>query len=151
MQILLRTSALALALLASGVAQAQPNRNASPQATISVSGPDTAQTTVRAGGSDRVAVQGSGCSGFIANDSPVAAVTWSGSGALSIYATSGTDTTLLVADPAGRWHCSDDANGSNPGVTIAQARTGRYLVWVGTFEPGTASATLKAKGGQPDW
>jgi hypothetical protein len=151
MQTLLRLSALALALLASGVAQAQPDRSASPQTLLTVSGDATAQAAVQAGGSDRVAVQGSGCSGFISNGSPVAAVAWSGSGALSIYATSGADTTLLIADPSGRWHCSDDANGSNPGVTIASAASGRYLVWVGTFEPGTARATLSAKAGPPAW
>ena len=145
-----RFSALLL-LFAAGAVHAQPNRNAAPGATLTVSGDAVAQTAVQAGGNDRVAVQGSGCSGFVSNDAPVAAVAWSGSGALSIYAVSGTDTTLLVADPSGRWHCSDDANDSNPGVTIAQAKSGTYLVWVGSFEPGTASATLKAKAGQPAW
>ena len=109
--------------------------------------------SVQAGGNDRVAVQGSGCSGYVTNDSPSAAVTWSGSGALSIYAVSSADATIVVADPDGRWHCSDDASrdNSNPAITFAQGKSGTYLVWVGVIDPGTASATLKAKAGQPAW
>lgn len=146
----LRLSALATLLFSVSVAQAQPNRSGSPQVTLDVSG-DLVEASIQAGGNDRVAVQGSGCSGYITNATPNGAVAWSGSGALSIYAVSGSDTTLIVSDPDGRFHCSDDANGSNPAVTIAQAKSGRYLVWVGSFEPGAASATLKAKGGQPTW
>lgn len=142
---------LAALLVSASAVSAQPDRSGSPQTTLEVAGADLMQADIQAGGNDRVAVQGSGCSGYITNASPAGAIAWSGSGALSIYATSGTDTTLLVSDPDGRWHCSDDANGSNPAVTIAQAKGGRYLVWVGSFEPGTASASLKAKGGQPAW
>ena len=145
----LRLSTLAALLLAAGAVHAQPDRSGTPQATLELS-EGTADAGIQAGGNDRVSVQGSGCSGYIAA-APSGAVTWSGSGALSIYATSGTDTTILVSDPDGRWHCSDDANGSNPAVTIAQAKSGRYLVWVGSFEPGTAGATLKATAGQPAW
>ena len=151
MQTSFRLSVLALLLAASGAASAQPNRSATPGTTLTVSSDAVAQAAVQAGGADRVAVQGSGCSGYIANASPAAAVEWSGSGPLSIYATSGTDTTLLISDPSGRWHCSDDANGSNPGVTIARAAAGRYLVWVGSYDPASSPATLKAKGGQPAW
>ena len=132
-------------------AQAQPLRAASPQHTLTVAD-DAVSTAVRAGGADRNAVPGSGCSGFIANAAPTAAVEVTGDGPLSIYAVSGTDTTLLVSDPAGRWHCSDDASGSNPAVTFTRAAAGTYVVWVGTFSPdGTASATLSAVRGQPAW
>ena len=106
---------------------------------------------VEAGGSDRNSVPGSGCSGFIQNGTPTAAIDWTGSGPLSIYATSSTDATLLVADPAGRWHCSDDANGSDPAVTIADPQPGTYVVWVGVFSPGTAAAELRANQGAPRW
>lgn len=154
MTALLRTSLLATALvLSAGTAWAQPDRSATPATTLAVSGSDTATASVTAGGSNRVAVQGSGCSGFITNDTPSAAVTWSGSGALSIYATSSGDATIVVADPDGRWHCSDDASldNSNPAVTFAQGKSGRYLVWVGLISAGTGDATLKAKAGQPAW
>ncbi|MGB3544503.1 PPC domain-containing protein [Rubrivirga sp.] len=140
----------AVALLAVP-ADAQPRRGGAPQQTLSVSDA-LATVAVNAGGSDRNAVPGSGCSGFINNGTPTAAVEVSGDGPLSIYATSGTDTTLLVSDPAGRWHCSDDANGSNPAVTFAQAAAGTYVVWVGTFSPDEAAgAQLSATRGQPSW
>ena len=139
---------LALALGLAATADAQPRRDATPQHTIEAPG----AVSVQAGGADRNAVPGSGCSGFIANSSPTASVTVSGEGPLSIFAVSGTDTTLLVSDPSGRWHCSDDANGSNPAVTFARAAEGSYVVWVGTFSPDArAEARLSAVRGQPNW
>ena len=106
-------AAAVLALVAALPASAQPQRNAAPvSGTIQV-GAEVATLAIQAGGPDRNAVPGNGCSGFISTR-PNAAVTFDGSGAFAIYATSDTDTTLLILDPAGRWHCSDDANGSNP-------------------------------------
>jgi hypothetical protein len=148
MRLLLAFAALAFVAIP---ADAQPRRSGSPQQTLAVSDAP-ASVAVRAGGSDRNAVPGSGCSGFINNGTPTAAVEVAGDGPLSIYATSGTDTTILVSDPAGRWHCSDDANGSNPAVTFAQAAAGTYVVWVGTFSPDAAAdAQLSATRGQPAW
>lgn len=145
LSILLAAAAFGLAALP---AQAQPRRNATPQHAVTAPG----AVSVRAGGSDRNAVPGSGCSGFIENGRPSATVEVSGDGPLSIFAVSGTDTTMLVSDPAGRWHCSDDASGSNPAVTFARAAPGTYTVWVGTFSPtATADARLSAVRGQPTW
>ena len=143
---------LALALFVAAVpAEAQPRRNASPQQTLAISDAP-ASVTVQAGGGDRNAVPGSGCSGYISNAKPSATVTVTGDGPLAIYAVSGSDTTMLVSDPAGRWHCSDDASGSNPAVTFARADAGDYVVWVGTFAPNTpADATLSVVRGQPAW
>ena len=134
--------------LAALPADAQPRRNATPQEAITA----PATVTITAGGADRNAVPGSGCSGFISNARPSASIEVSGDGPLAIYAVSGSDTTMLVSDPAGRWHCSDDASGSNPAVTFARAAPGTYVVWVGTFSATeTASARLSAVRGQPDW
>ncbi len=141
----------ALVLLAASAVQAQPRPSGTPQHTISI-GADAVSVEVRAGGADRNAVPGSGCSGFINDAQPTAALTVDGAGPLAIYAVSGSDTTLLVSDPAGRWHCSDDARGSDPAVTFAQAAPGRYVIWVGTFSPNaTAPATLSAVRGRPAW
>lgn len=141
---------LALSVVFSVAASAQPRTSASPQHTLSIA--DAAvSTSLRAGGSDRNAVPGSGCSGYIDNAQPSAKLTVEGDGPLAIYAVSSSDTTLLVSDPAGRWHCSDDANGSNPAVTFARAAPGTYVVWVGTFSPDQAPATLSAVRGQPAW
>ena len=134
-------------------AQAQPNRKAAPQSGTLAAADAPASLDIQAGGADRNAVPGSGCSGFITNGAPTAVVQHDGAGPLAIYAMSDTDTTLLVADPAGRWHCSDDADGSNPAVTFADAGTGAYVVWVGTFSPDAAGAAarLLAVKGQPRW
>lgn len=142
--------ALTIVVLAAP-AQAQPRRQAPAEFTLSA-GAAPASVAIQAGGPDRNAVPGSGCSGFIRNAAPVATVSHSG-GMLSIYVTSDTDTTLLVADPSGRWQCSDDASGSNPGVTFAAGESGAYTVWVGTFsaEAAGAAARLTAVQGQPRW
>ena len=141
-----------LTFVGATVADAQPNRNAQPQTTIAAS--DAAEaTTVRAGGADRNSVSGSGCSGFIDDANPTAAVTFSGSGTFSIYATSSSDATILIGSPDGKWHCSDDASGSNPGVSFAKAPAGKYVVWVGVISPDAAgaSAQLFAHSGAPRW
>ena len=145
---------LALAgLFAALPAQAQPDRKAAAAFGQLAAAAEPAALSVEAGGTDRNAVPGSGCSGFITNAAPTAVVRLDGAGALSIYATSDTDTTLLVADPGGRWHCSDDANGSNPAVSFANAAAGAYTVWLGTFSPDAAGADarLLAVRGQPRW
>lgn len=143
------TLAGALALLAPAVG-AQPRPSAAPTAGTIAS--DGGSLDVRAGGPDRNPSPGSGCSGFIASGAPLAAVQHTG-GPLSIFATSATDTTLLVADPSGRWHCSDDADDINPGVTFDSAAAGTYAVWIGTFSPEAAGAAamLRAVRGQPTW
>ena len=46
------------------------------------------------------------------------------------------DTTLLINDGAGNWHCNDDsAPGSNlnPLVDLANAPAGQYDVWIGSY------------------
>ncbi len=144
--------ALAALLLATLPAQAQPNRNASAGATLTAAS-ELGSIGIRAGGHDLNAVPGNGCSGYIDNATPNATVSFDGEGPLAIYATSDTDTTILVLDPAGRWHCSDDASGINPAVTFSNGAAGSYKVWVGTFSPDAAgaSARLHAVRGQPRW
>ncbi|HEX8385774.1 MAG TPA: hypothetical protein VF576_06300 [Rubricoccaceae bacterium] len=144
--------ALAALLFAVAPAHAQPRRQTAPQFGTLDAAAAPASLAIEAGGPDRNSVPGSGCSGYIRNAAPVATVQHTG-GPLSIYVTSDTDTTLLVADPSGRWQCSDDANGSNPGVTFAAGESGAYTVWVGTFsvESAGAPARLSAVQGQPRW
>ena len=144
---------LAALVGASAAADAQPRRGEAPQFGTLPASTTLASKAIEAGGPDRNSIPGSGCSGFILNAAPTAKVSFGGGGPLSVFVVSGFDTTLLIADPAGRWHCSDDANGSNPGLTFANAAAGDYTVWVGTFSPeqaGTA-ATLKAVQGPISW
>ncbi len=61
---------------------------------------------------------------------------------LYVYAESVVDTTLIVLTPDG-WFCDDDSHGDfNPGVQIGSPTTGDYMIWLGTYETGTAKAVL---------
>ena len=141
-----------VALLIAGTVSAQPRPSAAPTVGAIASADTPATLRIEAGGTDRNPIPGSGCSGFITTGAPLATVEHGG-GPLSIYVTSGTDTTLLVGDPAGHWQCSDDANDSNPAISYPSAPAGTYAVWVGTFSPEAAGADaqLHAVRGQPRW
>ena len=53
---------------------------------------------------------------------------------LRFYAVSQGDTTLVINDAAGRWHCNDDSNGGlNPTVDISNPPSGQYDIWVGSY------------------
>lgn len=85
-----------------------------------------------------------GCVGFAEPSAPDAVVEWRG-GPLRLAVRSAADATLIVVDPAGAWHCNDDAEGLMPAVELASAPRGRYAVWVGSLsEGGGAAATLVA-------
>ncbi len=63
---------------------------------------------------------------------------------LRIYVESKGDTTLLVNLPNGSWVANDDGGeGNNPQLLFEKPQSGRYDIWVGTFGPGLADATLK--------
>lgn len=63
--------------------------------------------------------------------------------ALTIYAVSKSDTTLLVNLPDGTWIADDDSGGNlNPFLRFANPESGRYDIWVGTYGPKLAPATL---------
>jgi uncharacterized protein (TIGR03067 family) len=66
-----------------------------------------------------------------------------GAFALTIHVESAADTTLLVNLPDGTWVANDDGGkGLNPLLRFAKPQSGRYDIWVGTFGPKTAPATL---------
>lgn len=88
------------------------------------------------------------CPGLFEPAAPDAVVTWGG-GALRLTVRSSADATLAVVDPAGRWHCNDDAEGLMPVVEIAGAAAGRYAVWAGTFGSPGVAATLLAGAPRP--
>ena len=52
------------------------------------------------------------------------------------------DTVLLVNDPTGSWHFSDDENGLMPGIRFANPESGLYDIWVGTVGIDLAEAEL---------
>ncbi len=106
--------------------------------------PDPVSRSLQAGGNDSNPIDGSGCAGYINAERPDYDLNYTaGSSSLYIYARSGSDVTLLVNDPAGNWHCSDDWDGTDPMVQFDNPRSGNYNVWVGTYSSGTTQpATL---------
>ena len=54
------------------------------------------------------------------------------------------DTTLLINTPGGRWYCDDDGGGEfNPLVTISDPESGRYDIWLGTYNDNMVQSTLQ--------
>jgi len=96
-------------------------------------------TQITAGGIVSVNYLGEHCTGYAAN-APDYRVELNEALSALIFqfeaATQGDDTTLIVQDPAGQWHCNDDFNQLNPGLSIENAATGRYSVWVGSYAEG---------------
>lgn len=107
--------------------------------------PDPQRVAVRAGGTSDVRTMNldSSCRGFIATDRPDYRVRYqAGTYALRIAACSGDDTTLVINDASGNWHCSDDAEGRNPVVTWTSPPSGSYDVWVGRYNSGEGDAQV---------
>lgn len=84
------------------------------------------------------------CSGFVTTQ-PDFLIDWdpNSDGFLRFYAMSASDTTLVVQDPSGDFHCDDDSyNNMNPRIDFQDSEAGEYAVWVGVFypeeRPGTA-------------
>lgn len=72
------------------------------------------------------------------------------------------DTVMLINDAGAAWHFNDDADGTlNARLRLANAPSGIYDVWVGTYSPQACAATLiletfpagagAVAGGCPDW
>jgi hypothetical protein len=146
--LIVATVATACALIA-GAATAQ-NTNADPnygEVTLSAGfTPDPAMLRLQAGGSIDASDRFDGCRGFI-SATPDVRLFWDGSAksalTLKFSALSNADTTLIVNDPNGRWHCDDDSGeDSNPLVELSPI-PGRYEIWIGTYSEGeTKNAVL---------
>jgi hypothetical protein len=99
--------------------------------------PDPHTISVQSGGSVNIEGKGEDCAGYVAS-APDYQVNWTaGSGALPlIFAANSTeDTTLIIRTPDNRWVCNDDGGtGMNPLVKFDRPRSGRYSVWVGTYD-----------------
>ena len=106
---------------------------------------DPRVVNVRAGGSiDASQRPGGNCAGFIYERPDYKVNYTAGSLPLIISVASGSDTTLVINGPDGRWYCDDDGgNGANPSVRFNSPASGRYDVFVGTYRSGaTAAARL---------
>ncbi|RTE87071.1 MULTISPECIES: serine protease [Gammaproteobacteria] len=101
--------------------------------------PNPHSVSITAGGSVDLSTQDIGsCYGHAA-EAPDFRLQWSGSSNLRIAFTAsstGDDTVIVVNDPNGNWHCNDDLEGLNPGLTFNSAASGQYDVWVGSYSEG---------------
>lgn len=108
--------------------------------TVNLSGgflPDPHVVDIVPGGDTQVEDLGAGCTGYIYAAQPdLKVVLDSASSQLGIFVNSNIDTTLVINDPDGGWHCNDDAeflSNANPGVLFSDPANGTYDIWVGTY------------------
>ena len=114
--------------------------------------PDPVAIRVTSGGNINVSSLGlgAGCVGYVTRQPDFILHMTGDSSALSVNvnvpgarAVSPTDTTLVVNDPHGGWHCNDDTNGANPRVELHNLGAGQYDIWIGAYQANTrARGTL---------
>jgi len=134
-----------------GQGQSQPDWRAEPrygtQNLTTNFNPDPTTVEVEAGGDRSAAGIGPECAGWIDFSRPDVDLNYTQGPQqypLYISAVSQADTTIVVNDPQGRWHCNDDLEGLNPGIVFQQPLYGNYNIWVGTWEAGpTQRATVR--------
>lgn len=98
--------------------------------------PDPFTVSITSGGSiDARALRlGANCGGFVTREPDFILNYDSPSDFLRIYFQGNGDTTLVINDPAGGWHCNDDSfGGLNPSVDFNRPRAGQYDIWVGSY------------------
>lgn len=137
-----------VAAVAAAPAAACPNFNLNPHfGQIGLSAgfqPDPIVRNITAGGTINLnncyfgTILGRGqqnVNGFVTTR-PDFSLSWSGNSAqLTIAVQSGADAVLLVNAPDGQtWFYDDDYRGTNPAVTIANPMTGRYDIWIGSYD-----------------
>ena len=84
------------------------------------------------------------CPGFIGSH-PTVRLHWSGdTSELTIFASGEENTTLLIKDPSGDYHCNEGgANGRtvDPVVRLSHPGEGSYAIWVGRYDIGATADT----------
>jgi len=105
--------------------------------------PDPRRIPLRAGGPVPASNASDGCRGSITRAPDYQITYTAGRQPLIVRTESATDTTLVITDPDGVWHCDDDSRREgNAEVHLDKPSAGVYDIWVGTFGGGTAAATL---------
>jgi len=100
--------------------------------------PDPIAINVTSGGSLNVAGMGlgAGCTGY-ATAQPDFRFNLTGTSRfLRVFVEAPGDTTLIINDARGGWHCADDTYGTNPGIDLSNAGAGQYDVWIGSYRSG---------------
>ena len=101
--------------------------------------PDPATVSITSGGSLDASRMGlaPGCGGYVTRQPDFILDYEDAASFLRFYATArgNGDTTLVINDGAGRWHCNDDSHGGlNPTVDIRNPPSGQYDIWVGSYQ-----------------
>jgi hypothetical protein len=105
--------------------------------------PDPFSEDLVSGGPIDVSYLGDECEGFATAASDYDVSYESGAAdLLRFYFVADTaDTTLIINAPDGSWHCNDDAPGTiDPMIDFSGPESGRYDIWVGSFEDGTENS-----------
>jgi len=140
------TATLGLLCVASGGWASAPDINGDPHyGSVDLEaafGDDPRRVDVNAGGYEDASEEvGSECSGYISNSPDYRVYYDAGSLPLIISVDSPADTTLVINGPEGEWHCDDDSGQDmNPSVRFDKPDSGRYDIWVGTYEEGDMQA-----------
>lgn len=120
--------------------------------------PDPQRYEVVPGGTLQISDGDTGCVGYLDPTRPHLQFDLSAPRAsLGIVVAGVTDTTLLVRDPEGTWHCSDDSEflgDLNPALELVEPVVGRYHLWVGSYErdySGPAVSVLLTETAPEDW
>lgn len=149
MKKLISALAIAAALASPGMAVAQNAGLTANFGEIRLSAgftPDPYRVTITAGGSIDAYTDTDlpgACVGDISNAPDYEVTYTAGSLPLVFRTRSSTDTTLIINGPDGRWYCDDDSWGDGDAeVRFNKPSSGTYDVWIGTFNGGTASASL---------
>lgn len=98
--------------------------------------PDPHRLDLIAGGDTDASTMNSDCNGFVGTQPDYRLEYIAGEYVLSFIVSSEIDTTLIIRDPKGTFHCNDDSeflSSNNPGIMIGRPLTGAFDIWVGTF------------------
>ena len=98
--------------------------------------PDPFTTTITSGGNiDASSLSlAPGCRGFVTAQPDFIVDYTNAASFVRFYNVAGGDTTLVINDARGNWHCNDDSfGGLNPTVDIANPPSGQYDIWVGSY------------------
>jgi hypothetical protein len=104
--------------------------------------PDPFTLDVTAGGPVDASYLGGGCSGHT-TEAPTFSVNFTkgASQLLRLYFIGSSDTTMIINSPAGSYVCIDDSyNTFHPTIDFNSPSSGRYDVWIATYQPGASVA-----------
>lgn len=106
--------------------------------------PDPWIKSILAGGSSPASAAKSGCEGSVSAAPDIQIFFEPGDSDLTFRVRAEEDTTLLINTPNGRFYCDDDSGGDlDPKVTITNPQSGRYDIWVGTYNDSMVQSTLE--------